>query len=78
MPGSWTETDPTLEKWKKSRDEIHKLNIEKPDTTFIIPSEELTLHNLDGRNVHALILNNRSFLPGSGDSTERPFDFRSD
>lgn len=78
MPGSWTETDPTLEKWKKSRDEIHKLNIEKPDTTFIIPSEELTLHNLDGRNIHALILNNQSFLPGSGDSTEIPFDFRSD
>ena len=78
LPGSWTETDPTLEKWNKSRDEIRKLNIEKPGSTFIIPSEELTLHNLDGRNIHALILNNQTYLPGSGDGAEKSFDCRSE
>ena len=50
-PGSWTEADPSLEKWHKSRNEIHRLNNEKPRNTFIIPSEELTLHNHNGRNI---------------------------
>ena len=45
-PGSWIQTDPTLEKWHKSREEIHKLNIEKPASTFIIPSELSTKEKL--------------------------------
>jgi len=77
-PGSWNETDPTLEKWNNSREHINELNMDSSSSNFIIPSEELSLHNLDGRNIHALILNNRGFLPGSGDSAERPFDRRSD
>ena len=78
MPGSWKETDPTLEKWNNSRKEIDSLNKEFSDSSFIIPSEELSLHNLDGRNIHALILNNPDFLPGSGDSAEEPFNFKSE
>ena len=78
MPGSWKETDPTLEKWNNSRNEIDSLNNEFADSSFIIPSEELSLHNLDGRNIHALILNNSDFLPGSGDSAEKPFNFTSE
>ena len=78
VPGSWTETDPTLEKWNKSRIEINTLNNGNPGKSFIIPSEELSLHNKDGRNIHALILNHSTFLPGSGDGAEEPFNFHAD
>ena len=78
VPGSWTETDPTLEKWNKSRIEINTLNNGNPGKSFIIPSEELSLHNKDGRNIHALILNHSTFLPGSGDGAEEPFNFDAD
>ena len=78
VPGSWTETDSTLEKWTKSRLEINKLNNEHNGKSFIIPSEELSLHNQDGRNVHALILNNSKFLPGKGDGAEEAFNFDAD
>jgi len=78
LPGSWTETDPALAKWKSSREEIKRLNNRNPGKSFIIPSEELSLHNQDGRNVHALILNNSKFLPGSGDGAEEPFNFHAD
>ena len=78
VPGSWTETDPNLEKWNKSRSEINKINNDNPGKSFIIPSEELSLHNQDGRNVHALILNNSHFLPGQGDGAEEAFNFYAD
>ena len=50
---------------------------EEAGKSFIIPSEELSLHNQDGRNVHALILNNANFLPGQGDGAEEAFNFYS-
>ena len=78
VSGSWTETDPKLEKWNKSRQEIRELNANYLSLPFVIPSEELSLHNIDGRNIHALILNNEDFLPGAGDSAEKPFNFKTD
>ncbi|MAJ43969.1 MAG: hypothetical protein CMF96_04375 [Candidatus Marinimicrobia bacterium] len=76
--GSWTETDPELIKWKTSRKEINDLNNEFKYSPFMIPSEELSMHNASGKNIHALILNNSKFLPGQGDGAERPFDFSCD
>ena len=76
--GSWTETDPGLSKWNHSQAQIQKLNSKNDFNNFIIPSKELSLHNLDGYNIHALILNNKSFLPGQGDGAEIPFDFSCD
>ena len=76
--GSWTEQDPKLEKWKNSQKQIKKLNLEYNFNNFMIPSEELSLHNIDGYNIHALILNNKKFLPGQGDGAEVPFDFTCD
>ena len=73
--GSWTENDPNLKKWNDSQALIKKINLENEFNNFIIPSEELSLHNLKGSNIHALILNNKAFLPGQGDSAEKPFDF---
>ena len=58
--------------------EINKINNDNPGKSFIIPSEELSLHNQDGRNVHALILNNSHFLPGQGDGAEEAFNFYAD
>ena len=78
MEGSWTETDPDLKKWKNSRKEIKNLNEEFDFSPFMIPSEELTMHNSIGRNVHALILNNDTFLPGRGDGAENGLDFHSE
>ncbi len=72
--GSWYETDPDLKKWKNSRKKIQTANKNNKKVT-IIPSEELSLHNAKGQNVHALILNNNTFLPGAGDGGEKPFDF---
>jgi len=72
---SWTQVDPKLEKWNNSHKLIHKMNAEHEFNNFIIPSEELSLHNLEGYNIHALILNNKTFLPGQGDGAEKPFDF---
>ena len=76
--GSWTETDSNLTKWNNSQLQIKKLNLENDFNNFMIPSEELSLHNLDGSNIHALILNNKAFLPGQGDGAEKPFDFSCD
>jgi hypothetical protein len=73
--GSWTETDPELLKWKSSRNEIKKLNNKFNYSPFMVPSEELSMHNSLGRNIHALILNNEEFLPGQGDGAEKLFDF---
>jgi len=73
---SWTETDPDLVKWNNSRKEIKTINNEDVFSSFIIPSEELTLHNHKGRNIHALILNNSKFLSGSGDGAEKYFNFK--
>ena len=76
--GSWTKTDPNLTKWNNSQRQIKKLNLENEFNNFMIPSEELSLHNLDGYNIHALILNNKAFLPGQGDGGEIPFNFSCD
>lgn len=78
LQGSWTETDSELKKWNHSRLEINKLNEEFDFSPFMIPSEELTMHNSLGRNVHALILNNDTFLPGQGDGAEKTLDFHSE
>ena len=74
---SWRETDPNLRKWKNSRQEIIDINNEDIFSSFIIPSEELTLHNHMEQNVHALILNNSKFLSGNGDGAEKYFNFDS-
>ncbi len=73
--GSWAETDPHLTKWKDSRELISRINDKDRFVNFILPSEELSLHNKDGYIIHALILNNDRFLPGQGDGAEIPFNF---
>ena len=68
--GSWKESDPELIKWNDSRKEITNLNIF--DGTLIIPGEEISAQNKNGKIIHILMLNNPKFIPGSGDSGEKP------
>lgn len=65
--------DPVLKKWKRSREEIKTLNKVNKDRMVIIPGEEVSCSNEEGRNVHCLVLDHDDFLPGSGDSAERWF-----
>ena len=74
---SWFETDPDLIKWNESRHEISNLNENDEIKSIMIPSEELSLYNNKNQNIHALILNNNTFLPGYGDSGEKLFSRKS-
>ena len=74
--GKWFEKDPSLFKWKNSRFEIEKYNLKSK--SFIIPSEEVTVQNNKGENIHALILNNPDFIPGSGDGAKKFFKTKSE
>ena len=69
LPGSWSQNDPELKKWRHSREVINDTNTK--DATLLIPGEEVTCRNGTGRNVHLLVLNHPAFFPGSGDGAER-------
>ena len=69
---SWFEKDSDLIKWNKSRSDIDTIN--DLYKSKIVPSEEVTIHNSKKRNIHALALNNRSFLEGQGDGARKYFD----
>ncbi len=77
VPGHYLEADDSLVKWQNSRKEIQRLNDSNVDFV-LIPGEEASLGNAKGRNVHALILDDDEFVPGAGDSADRPFRNRPD
>lgn len=69
--------DPNLPKWRMLQQDVDKLNAQ--DTDFaVIRGEEVTCHNAKGENVHLLLLGNRKFYPGSGDSAENWFHTNSE
>lgn len=70
-PGSWSEPDPDLRKWYKSRTAISTLN--KETGCILVPGEEVSSGNSRGKNIHTLLLNWPEFVPGSGDGAERWF-----
>ncbi|TKJ42340.1 hypothetical protein CEE37_01270 [candidate division LCP-89 bacterium B3_LCP] len=71
VPGSFTEADPNLIRFKQMQREIVQLNAEKSGEFVFIPGYELSAANSRGKNVHLLLVNQKDFLPGSGDSAER-------
>jgi len=77
LPGSWIISDPDLQKWNHSRREIERINESHP-SCLVIPSEEVTVRNSHGHNIHVLVLNAPDFIPGSGDGAEHPFQTRSE
>jgi len=60
--------DPLLLKWKDFRKEVS--NINRNGSFTILAGEEVSCGNSKGRNIHLLVINNRDFIPGSGDSAE--------
>ena len=66
---SWVINDPNLKKWKSLWDEVDELNAKFSDFV-ILPGEEVSAGNSRNRNVHLLIINDRKFYPGKGDSAE--------
>jgi hypothetical protein len=60
--------DPEIPKWK----EMHSVAKSYKDF-IVIPGEEVSCGNHYRMNVHMLMLNNKEFIRGSGDSAERWF-----
>lgn len=77
LPDNYLKQDPELRKWKLLNDEVTNINMED-GKTLLIPGLELSTGNNAGKNVHLLLLGQRTFIHGSGDSGERPFRTRSE
>ena len=80
-PHNCLQNDPSLTKWKMFHREVKTLNQAQQTKTkpvIIIPGEEVSVRNSQGRNVHMLVLNDGKFYPGSGDSAENWFKLRSE
>ncbi|MBU1651035.1 hypothetical protein KKA00_02350, partial [bacterium] len=73
LPGSFHHNDPDLQRFHMRNAEIDRYNHEQSGQFCILPGYELTVGNAQGRNVHLLLANQKSFLPGSGDSAEAFF-----
>ena len=72
IEGKWHTEDKELKKWHKLQDEVDKIN--NNEISFsLIRGEELSCGNVKNRNVHMLVLGNRKFYYGCGDSTDHPF-----
>lgn len=73
LPGSFTETDPALARFRFRSTEIDRLNREHQGKFCLLHGYELSVANSRRKNVHLLLANQRDFLPGSGDSAEKWF-----
>lgn len=69
--------DPHMRKWERLKQEANLLN-KKYNDFVILPGEEVSAGNVRNRNVHFLIINNRDFIPGKGDSAEKWFKTKPD
>ena len=67
---SWVENDHDIPKWHKFLNEVDELNSRLSDFV-LLPGEEVSAGNYRNRNIHLLIIHNKKFLPGKGDSAER-------
>ena len=61
--------DSNLPKWNLLQQEVDDYNSKHQDFV-IVRGEEVTCRNSNGRNIHLLLLGNRKFFHGSGDSAE--------
>lgn len=68
--GSYVENDPNLIRFKARNAEIDQLNAEYVDQFAIIKGFELSVSSRKNKNIHLLLLNQKDFIPGSGDSAE--------
>ncbi len=73
-PDSFLVNDPNLVRYKARTGQIERLNSEHENQFCILPGYELSVGNSRNKNVHLLLLNQHTFLPGSGDSAEKWFE----
>jgi hypothetical protein len=62
--------DAELPKWKTLQQEVELLNSKLKNFT-IVRGEEVTCRNSENQNIHLLLLGNRKYFYGSGDSAEK-------
>jgi len=62
--------DPLLMKWQMMRKKAEML----VESLTVIPGEEVTCRNHNGRNCHLLAINSNKFIKGTGDSGENGFN----
>jgi hypothetical protein len=62
--------DKNLPKWREMQQEVDDENSKTSDLA-IIRGEEITCRNSKDQNIHLLLLGNRKFFHGSGDSAEK-------
>ena len=75
---NYMRNDKKLGKWKNLQHEVEKINRDfSTNKTFLIPGEEVTARNYQGKNIHFLILNSKKFYHGTGDSGEKWSNSRS-
>lgn len=71
LPGSWSRSDPFLQRFQQRSAEISRLNEQYQGRFALLPGFELSAANARGKNVHLLLVGEQNFLAGSGDSAER-------
>lgn len=74
---NYLENDPSLPKWHALQQEVAALN-GNSENFVVVRGEEATVRNAAGENVHLLLLGNKTFVPGAGDSAERWLQTRSE
>ena len=73
---SFLKNDPDLPKWNAMHRETE--TIEQKTGLTLLPGEEVSAGNHGNENVHLLLLNNKDYYPGAGDSNEQWFKNRPD
>jgi hypothetical protein len=67
-------TDPAA----RFRDFRASLPVDEPGRSVVLPAEEVSCGNRDGRNVHLLVIDHPEYLPGQGDGGRRGLHNRPD
>ncbi|MCX6640994.1 MAG: hypothetical protein NTW14_11045 [bacterium] len=71
QPGSYYKIDPELRRYRARADHLDRLAKTESGRFVLLPGYELSVSNSRDRNVHLLLINQQTFLPGTGDSAER-------
>ena len=72
LPDDYTQNDPKLQKWENLQQEASQVS--ESSGVKILVGEEVSVGNSRGENVHCLLIGNKGFQPGNGDSGEQPLN----
>ena len=77
LPDNYLINDPKQEKWAMFLSEVDRANKEN-QKVILLPGEELTCRSATGKNIHLLMIGQRSFLIGTGDDAQNWYNTRSE